>query len=154
MELLVSQKYHCDFNTLIPFADRLISKNEGSISTAHIVEQAYHLKADLYKKLKDTISENDVYIQYADALMQGVEKYVEEPDGESTVNNRNWFMAENDIKKAIELFQNHGASEKAINAQKRLIEIQKYAVAHMPMHEFKYDVSEFYKKFSTDYERS
>ena len=152
MELLVSQKYHCDFNTLISFADRLISKNEGSISTAHIVEQAYHLKANLYKKLKDTISENKVYVQYADALMQGVEKYVEEPDGESTVNNRNWFMAENDIKKAIELFQNHGASEKAINAQKRLIEIQKDAVAHMPMHEFKYDVSEFYKKFSTEYE--
>lgn len=152
IELLISQNYHCDFNTLIPFTDRLISKNEGSISTAHIIEQAYHVKADLYKKLKDTISENNVYVQYADVLMQGVEKLVKAPDGESTVDNRNWFMAENDIKKAIGLFQNHGASEKSVNAQKRLIEIQKDAVTHMPMHEFKYDVSEFYKKFSVEYE--
>lgn len=152
IELLICQNYHCDFNTLIPFTDRLISKNENSISNAHIIEQAYHVKADLYKKLKDTISENNVYVQYADALMQEVEKLVKAPDGESTVDNRNWFMAENDIKKAIGLFQNHGASEKSVNAQKRLIEIQRDAVTHMPMHEFKYDMSEFYKKFSVEYE--
>lgn len=152
MELLISQSYCCDFNTLIPLTDRLISKNEGSISTSHIVEQAYHVKANLYKKLKDTISENKVYVLYADTLMQGAEKLVKEPDGKNTVDNRNWFMAENNIKKAIGLFQNHGASEKAVNAQKRLIEIQKDKLTHMPMHEFKYDISDFYKQFIAEYE--
>lgn len=151
IELLLRQNYNCDFNSLIPFADRLISKNEGSIGTAHILEQAYHVKADICKKLKDTISENNVYIQYAETLMFMGEKLVKAPDGESTVDNRNWFMAENDIKKAIELFQRYGASEKAVNAQKSLIEIQKDAVTHMRMQDIRYDVSEFYKKFSAEY---
>lgn len=73
-------------------------------------------------------------------------------DGKNTVDNRNWFMAENNIKKAIGLFQNHGTSEKAVNAQKRLIEIQKDKLTHMPMHEFKYDISDFYKQFIAEYE--
>ena len=59
-----------------------------SISTSHIVEQAYHVKANLYKKLKDTISENKVYVLYADTLMQGAEKLVKEPDGKNTVDKR------------------------------------------------------------------
>ena len=152
IELLIEQNYCCDFNTLLPLVDKLISKNEGSIKTVHIVEQAYYVKADLYKKLKDFISENSVYVQYADTLMQGAEKLIKTPNGESNVENRNWFMAINDIKKAIGLFQNHGAPEKAINAQKRLVEIQKVAIKHIPMHEIKYDVSEFYKKFCKEYE--
>ena len=153
IELLISQNYCCDFNTLIPFVDRLIAKNEGSINTARIVELAYYVKANLYKKLKDTISENSVYIQYADSLMQGAEKLIKAKNGEITADNRYWFMAENNIKKAVDLFQKHGASsEKAVSAQKRLIEIQKEAVKHIPMHAFKYDVSELYKKFTVEYE--
>ena len=152
IELIIDQNYSCDLNALLPLVDRLISNNKGSISTAHIVEQAYHVKADLYKKLKDPISENSVYVQYADALMQEAEKLVKAQNGEGTVDNRNWFMSENDIKKAIGLFQNHGAPEKAVNAQKRLVEIQKTAIKHIPMHEFKYDVSELYKKFCAEYE--
>lgn len=151
IELLTCQNYCCDFNTLIPFADRLISKNEGSLGTAHIVEQAYYMKAELYKKLKDSVSENNVYVQYADALMQGAEMLVKASNDEKKVDNRNWFMAENNVKKAIKLFQNHGDSEKAVNAQKRLVEIQKDAIKHIQMHEFKYDVSEFYKKFCDEY---
>lgn len=61
-------------------------------------------------------------------------------------------MAENNLKKAIELFQNHGASEKAVSAQKRLVDVQKEAIKHMPMHEIKYDVTEFYRKFCAKYE--
>lgn len=152
IELMITQNYHCDFNSLIPYVDRLIIKNGGCVSNSHILEQAYYLKANLYKKLKDTFSENDVYVQYADILMEEGEKFVKEWDGEEIAGNRNWFMAENNIKKAIVLFQNHGASEKAINAQKRLIVIQKEAIKHMTMHEFKYDVSEFYKQFCSEYE--
>lgn len=152
IELIIRQNYRCDLNSLIPFLDRLISKNEGSISTAHIVEQAYYVKAYLYKKLKDTISENNVYIQYADTLMQDGEKFVKALRGKDTVDNRNWFIAENNVKKAIVLFQNHGASEKALSAQKCLIEIQKDAIKHMPMQEIKYDVSEFNKRFCAEYE--
>jgi len=152
IELMITQNYHCDFNSLIPYVDRLIIKNGGCVSNSHILEQAYYLKANLYKKLKDTFSENNVYVQYADILMEEGEKFVKEWDGEEIAGNRNWFMAENNIKKAIVLFQNHGASEKAINAQKRLIVIQKEAIKHMPMHEFKYDVSEFYKQFCSEYE--
>lgn len=152
IELIIDQNYSCDLNALLTLVDRLISKNTGSISTAHIVEQAYYVKAGLYKKLKDPISENSVYVQYADALMQGVEKIVNAVNGEGTVDNRNWFMAVNDIKKAIGLFQNHGAPEKAVNAQKRLVEIQKAAIKHIPMQEFKYDVSELYNKFCAEYE--
>ena len=151
-ELIIEQNFHCDFNTLLSLVDRLISKNESSMCSAHIVEQAYYVKANLYKKLKDPISENNVYIQYADALMQEAEKFVNALNGEGTLDNRNWFMAENDIKKAIGLFQNHGASKKAVNAQKRLVEIQKVAIKHIPMHEFKYDVSEYYKEFCAEYE--
>lgn len=152
IELMITQNYHCDFNSLIPYVDRLIIKNGGCVSNSHILEQAYYLKANLYKKLKDTFSENNVYVQYADILMEEGEKFVKEWDGEEIAGNRNWFMAENNIKKAIVLFQNHGASEKAINAQKRLIVIQKEAIKHMPMHEFKYDVSEFYKQFCSEHE--
>ena len=152
IELIIKQKFCCDFSTLLPLVDKLISKNEGGISTAHIAEQAYYLKANLYKQLKDPTSENSVYVQYADVLMQRAENLVKAQNGEGTVDNRNWFMAENDIKKAIGLFQNHGAPEKAVNAQKRLVEIQKVAIKHIPMHEFKYDVSEYYKKFCTEYE--
>ena len=152
IELIIKQKFCCDFSTLLPLVDKLISKNEGGISTAHIAEQAYYLKANLYKQLKDPTSENSVYVQYADVLMQRAENLVKAQNGEGTVENRNWFMAENDIKKAIGLFQNHGAPEKAVNAQKRLVEIQKVAIKHIPMHEFKYDVSEYYKKFCAEYE--
>ena len=152
IELIIDQNYSCGLNALLPLVDRLISKNLGRLSTAHIVEQAYYMKADLYKKLKDPISENSVYVQYADVLMQGAEMLVKAQNGEGTVDNRNWFMAENDIKKAIGLFQNHGAPEKAVNAQKRLVEIQKVAIKHIPMHEFKYDVSEYYKEFCKEYE--
>ncbi len=152
IELIIRQNYNCDFNTLIPLADKLITNNEGGISTAYILEQAYHVKADLYKKLKDTVSENNVYVQYADALIQGAEKLVKATNGEDNVDNRNWFMAENDIKKAIGLYQNHGAPEKSIDAQKRLVGIQKEAIQHIHMHEFKYDVSEFYKQFCAEYE--
>lgn len=152
MELLISQSYCCDFNTLIPFTDRLISKNEGNINTAHIVEKAYNLKANLYKKLKDTISENKVYVHYADTLMKEADTVLKKANDEITIENRNWFIAENNLKKAIGLFQNHGASEKAVAAQKRLIEIQKDNLTHMQMHEFKYDVSDFYKQFSAEYE--
>lgn len=151
IDLMIEQNFCCDFNTLLPLVDKLISRNEGSISTALILERAYYVKADLYKKLKDPISENNVYVQYADTLMQGAEKLVKTPNGEGTVENRNWFMVLNDIKKAIGLFQNHGAPEKAVDAQKRLVEIQKVAIKHIPMHEFTYDVSEFYRKFCEEY---
>lgn len=152
IELIIEHNFCCDFNTLLPLVDRLISKNEGSVRNAHIVEQAYYVKADLYKKLKDPISEKNVYMQYADALMQGVENLIKAMNGKSTVDNRNWFMAENDIKKAIGLFQNHGAPEKAVNAQKRLVEIQKDAIKYIPMHEIKYDASDLYKKFCAEYQ--
>ena len=152
IELIIEQKYCCDFNTLLPLVDKLISKNEGSISTAHILEQAYYLKANLYKRLKNPTSENSVYVQYADVLMQGAEKLVKAQNGKGTADNRNWFMAENDIKKAIGIFQNHGAPEKAVNAQKRLVEIQKVVIKHIQMHEFKYDVSEYYREFCAEYE--
>ena len=151
IELLIRQNYNCDYSTLIPFADRLIAKNKGRLSTAHILEQAYQLKANLFKMQKDAKFENEVYVQYADVLIQEAEKLVKSPQGDSSVDNRNWFMAEIDIKKAIGLFQNHGASEKAVNAQKRLVEIQKDAFKHMPMHEYKYDVSRFYKDFDDTY---
>ena len=154
IELIIEQNFCCDFNTLLPLVDRLISKNKASINNAYILEQTYYLKADLYKKLKDPVSENSVYVQYADSLMQGVEKLVKAMNGgEIAVDNRNWFMAENDIKKAIGLFQNHGAPEKAVNAQKRLVEIQKDAIKHIPMHEIKYDASDLYKKFCSEYEK-
>ena len=152
IELIIDQNYSCDLNALLPLVDRLISKNKDSIITAHVAERAYYVKAGLYKKLKDTISENSVYVQYADTLMQGIEKLVNKLNGEGAFDNRNWFMAENDIKKSIGLFQNHGAPNKAVNAQKRLVEIQKEAIKHIPIHEYKYDVSEYYKKFCAEYE--
>ncbi|ETP70925.1 hypothetical protein UYO_3135, partial [Lachnospiraceae bacterium JC7] len=152
IELIICQNYYCDFNALIPFVDKLIKKNEGSINTAHILEHAYYVKANIYKKLKDTTSANKVYVGYADTLMQEAEKLVKVSGDENSIGNRNWFMAENDIKKAIELYQNNGAPEKAIGAQKRLVEVQRIAVKHMPMHEFKYDVTVFYKRFREEFE--
>lgn len=153
IELVINQNYNCDFNTLIPFTDKLIAKNSGGINTTHILEQAYYVKAKLYNKLRDTRSEDDVYIQYADIMMQEADRLIKTPNGEArTIENRNWFMAENNIKTAIGLFQNHGASEKAVTAQKRLIEVQKTAIKHISMHEFKCDVSEHYNKFKLEFE--
>lgn len=153
IELIVKQNYSCDYNTLIPFTDKLITKNSGSMNTAHILEQAYYIKAKLYNKLRDTNSENNVYIQYADALMQEADKLITTPNGEEhSVDNRNWFMAENNIKTAIGIYQNHCASEKAVNAQKRLVEIQKTAIQHISMQEFKCDVSDYYNKFKSEFQ--
>lgn len=70
IELMITQNYQCDFCSLIPYVDRLINRNEGSFSNSYILEHAYYLKANLYKKLKDVISENNVYVQYADVLMK------------------------------------------------------------------------------------
>ena len=150
IELLIKQSYSCDFNTLIPLLDKIIFKNENKIDTTHIVEKAYYVKAKLYKKLKDRLSENKVYLDYADSLMIKAEMLLNNSD--SIFNNQNIIRAENFIKQAIELFQNHSESEKAINAQKRLIEVQKSKILFMPMHEFKYDVSDLYKKFCIVYE--
>ena len=93
-----------------------------------------------------------MYVQYADVLMREAEKFVIVQNGEKPVDNRDWFMEERNIKKAIELFQNHGATEKSVNAQKRLIEIQKVAIKHIPKYEINYDVSEIYNKFCAVYE--
>ena len=141
IELLIKQNYSCDFNTLIPLLDKIIFKNEYKIETTLIVEKAYYVKAKLYKKLKDRLSENKVYLDYADALMTTAEMLVNSSESESVFTNQNLFRAENFIKQAIKLFQNHSESEKATNAQKRLLEIQKNKISSMPMHEFKYDVS-------------
>ncbi len=152
IELLLAQDYHCDFNTLIPLIDKLISRKVENLSTNFFLERAYHVKADLHKKLKDTVSERGVYIQYADALMREVERLVSVPNGEKPVDNHNWFIAENDIEKAIELYQNHGALEKAETAQKYLVVIQKEAIKHMRTYEIEFDTSEYYKDFCTKYE--
>ena len=154
IELLIKQSYSCDFNTLIPLLDKIIFKNENKIDTTHIVEKAHYVKAKLYKKLKDRLSENKVYLDYADSLMIKAEMLLNnsDSDSDSIFNNQNIIRAENFIKQAIELFQNHSESEKAINAQKRLIEVQKSKILFMPMHEFKYDVSDLYKKFCIEYE--
>lgn len=151
IELLIKQNYSCDFNTLIPLLDKIIFKNEYKIETTLIVEKAYYVKAKLYKKLKDRLSENKVYLDYADALMTTAEMLVNSSESESVFTNQNLFRAENFIKQAIKLFQNHSESEKATNAQKRLLEIQKNKISSMPMHEFKYDVSDLYIIFSTEY---
>lgn len=151
IELLLSQNYQCDFNTLIPFTDRLISKNVGSLSTANMLEEAYYAKAALYKKMKDTKSADNTYVMYADILIHEAEKFVKVPNSESKVENRNWFMAKDYIKKAIDLFQNHGASEKADNAQKLLIDIQKESINHITMQGFTYDASDLHKKFIAEY---
>ena len=152
IELLIKQSYSCDFNTIIPLLDKIIFKNEYKIETTHIVEKGYYVKAKLYKKLKDRLSENKVYLDYADGLMIKAEMLLNNSDSDSIFNNQNIIRAENFIKQAIKLFQNHSESEKAINAQKRLIEVQKNKILFMPMHEFKYDVSDLYKKFCIEYE--
>ena len=152
MELLIKRNYNCDFSTLIPFTSKLISKHKDSMYTSHIEERAYRVKANLYKKLKDTSSENKVYVHYANTLMHKAEKLIKELDNEKSVDNRNHFVAEDYIKKAIELFQNHHASENSINAQKLLIEIQKDKLSSIETQEFRYDIADFHKKFSADYE--
>ena len=151
IELLLSQNYQGDFSTLISFTDRLISKNAGSLSTANILEQAYYTKAALYTKMKDTKSADNTYVMYADILIREAEKFVKTPNSESKVENRNWFMAKDNIKKAIDLFQNHGASGKADNAQKRLIEIQKESINHITMQGHTYDASDLHKRFIAEY---
>lgn len=151
IELLLSQNCNCDFNTIIPFTDNLITKNKGNLGTAHIFEKACYVKAAIYKKMGDISSENAVYVQYADNLMQEAERFITTPNDDGKVENRYWFMAEKNLKQAIELFQKHGASEKAIDAQKRLIEIQKEAIKHISMHSFKTDVSDLHEKFIAKY---
>ena len=151
IELMIEQDYSCDYNSLIPLVNRLIANNEYGISTSYIVEQAYYVKANLYKKMKDAKSENKVYIQYAESLLRNVESLINGSNEAESTEDRKWFMIENDIKKAIELFQNHGDSKKANKAQKLLIEVQRVAVKHMQLHKAEYDVSAFYKEFESKY---
>lgn len=152
IELLLNQNYQGDFSTLIPYTDKLIAKNVGSLSTANTLEQAYYAKAALYIKLKDTKAADNTYVKYAENLIQEAEKFVKAPNSENIIENRNWFMAKDNIKKAIDLFQNHGASEKADDAQKRLIEIQRESIKHIKMQGHKFDTSDLHKKFIAKYE--
>lgn len=152
IELLILQDYHCDFSTLIPYVDRIIIRNKNSINNIYILENVYYVKAKLYRKLGNAIAEGKTYIEYANLLIQKAEIFIKETDEVSRGDNRNFFIAENGVKKAIELFQNHGAKEKTEEAQKFLIEIQKNIISHMKMQEFKYDVSEHYKKFIVEHE--
>lgn len=152
LELLVMRNYNYDFDTMILLTEKLICKNKGSISTSKELEQAYHIKAEIHKKQNGQASENKVYIEYADYLMQEANKPVEEASDKSSNDNRDWFIAEENIKRAIELFGNHGASEKDKNAQRYLVEFQREKIKYMKMHTFKFDASGLYKKFSDAYE--
>lgn len=152
LELLVMRNYNYDFDTMILLTEKLICKNKGSISTSKELEQAYHIKAEIHKKQNGQASENKVYIEYADYLMQEANKLVEETGDKSSNDNRDWFIAEENIKRAIELFRNHGAQEKDKNALRCLVEFQREKKKYMKMHEFKFDASGLYKKFSDAYE--
>ena len=152
IELIINQNYECDFEKLIPFMDRLIAKNKCRIGKEYVVEQAFYTKANLYKKIRNTVAENEAYVKYADLLMKKADKLITEGEREQSAGNQNWVIAEANVKKAIELYQNHSANEKSVNAQKHLIKIQKDSIAHMPVYKFKYYVPEEYKQFVAEYE--
>ena len=152
IELIIDQNYECDFEKLIPFMDRLIAKNKCRIGKEYVVEQAFYTKANLYKKIRNTVAENEAYVKYADLLMKKADKLITEGEREQSAGNQNWVIAEANVKKAIELYQNHSANKKAVNAQKHLIKIQKDSIAYMPVYKFKYYVPEEYKQFVAEYE--
>lgn len=152
--LLIKHNYDCDFNTLIPYADKLISKNKESISKNNILKEAYFMKANLYKKQGDTSNENKVYIQYADYLLKEAQVLLtdySDNSGDNDNNNRNFFIIDMSIKKAIDLYQNHGAQKKAADTYKYLIEIQKNTFHHLQMHKFEFDVTKVYKVLEDNY---
>lgn len=154
IDLLLKHNYDCDFSTLIPYSDKLISKNKVSISKNNILEKAYYMKANLYNKLGDTLNANKVYIQYADYLLEEAKVLLTDySDNNDDIDNsnRNFFIIDMSIKKAINLYRNHGAQKKAADTYKYLIDIQKNTFHHLQMHKFEFDVSKFYKLLEDDY---
>ena len=169
----------CDFNSLLPIADRLISQSSSNIYNIYVEEASYKVKAEIYKKLGDMPSSNQVYVDYADALMASVGDVKAqsaqdiqssqlsqsalssqttstgtrvEADKSNTDSSRDWFIAQRKIEKAIALYQRHGGgSEKSRDAQAKLHTVGKEVVKHLEPHTFKYDVTPFHDQFMKEY---
>lgn len=177
IELLLNEAdvSDCNFKSLLPITDKLIIKSYNNI---YVEEASYKVKAEIYKKLKDVPSSNQVYVDYADALMASVgdveAQAVQESQSSqasSTVSDshdvttdesviksesntdsgRDWFIAERNIETAIAFYQRHGAPEKARVAQAKLNAVGKEVVKHLAPHTFKYDVTPFHDQFMKGY---
>lgn len=139
--LLLDQKYSCDYTTLLPITDNLIN----NLSDVYI-ETAYVVKSRVYQRIGNNKEAQQTYVNYAEKLVN---------DAESSFKKENcdWFIAIRNIKKAIVLYQNNGASDKASEAQRKLMDLQEESIKHLSfqtiIHPF--DFTEQHDKFIKDY---
>lgn len=163
----------CDFKALLPITDKLIAQSFNNI---YVEESSYKVKAEIYKKLGDMPSSDQVYVDYADALMASVGEVKAEPElsaqglqssqssksstdrsvtenGSNADSSRDWFIAQRKIEKAIVLYQRHGKHdrERSRDAQAKLHIVGKEVVKRLEPHTFKYDVTPFHDEFMKEY---
>ena len=150
IKLLIDQKYDCDYRSLLPVADHLIARKINTMIRDPVIEASYQLKADIYQKLGDRKSADKVYVNYADELLSSSKEILSEKS-DGIQDDSRWFAAELDVKKAIGYYQDHGASDKAVEGQKVLAAIQQVSVKHIKSHTFKFDVTSEHKQFSNRY---
>ncbi len=142
ISLLLSQKYKCDYSTLIPISDNLIAGNKDNYNR---LRDAYHIKANLYKRLGREHDANKTMISYAQELISLA-------DGErQTVNDI--FIAEMYYQQAILLLQDYGQDTKEAN--KKLLCVQKQIAKELKPHKFEIDNSDIvqliYDRYSVGY---
>lgn len=139
--LLLNQKYNCDYSALLPIANNLINNSSDAY-----METAYAVKSRLYKKTGNDKEAQQTYIDYAKKLVKDAET---SPKRE----NRDWFIAIGNIKKAIELYQNNGASGKAAETQRKLTDLQEESMKHVSFQTINhpFDLTEQHDKFIKDY---
>ena len=130
IQLLIRQKYNCDYNALLPIADNLIAGNKDNDIR---LKEAYVTNAGIYRKLGKIEDANAVMIAYAEELI-----LLADTVDETTFNDI--VMAEKHLQQAIGVLQDYGQS--ADEANRKLVAVQKKLVKGLNTHEFKMDISE------------
>lgn len=130
MELFMEQK-NFDVSIIVPVLDKILVEHHGNFS---VMEQTYKIKTICMTKLKEKKAavENDLAL--ADYYIWYAEKTVK-------ANIQELLRAIEFYRKGIKLYRNNGEPQKAENAHRRLVEIQKNITGNMEVFSTKWDIT-------------
>lgn len=140
IELLLEQNFPLNGKeqSLLNIIDKLLARK---LPGDFALKDAVCLKAELYKKIGNSQCADNVYIKYAEYLIKKAD-----PNDDNKKTQRDWFIAEENVKEAIKLFQNHGKADRAKESQNLLIKIQSYVIKSLGSYKYSIDVSEIVNK--------
>ena len=130
MELFAEQK-NFDVSVLLTALDEIINTKYDDFG---IVEQAYKLKSKILFKTKNNKEANVTNLLLADYYLESAEK-IANCDIQGALRSESYY------KKGISLYRNNGETQKAEDAHRRLVEIQKTIPKIINPVSVKFDIS-------------